>query len=160
MRSSVDGAESDALPTATLSRMVRRGEGLGAAVLVAVALLSGCGSPEVSAPVDSCVALTGGAPPAALTKVLDLTGLLLVDEHSSDRTSLQVAGAAGQSLPETLEVIRKALLDQEWTILNLDDEGFEAEFFAVGPGGEIAGIRLRDTECDGQTTVTVSLTFD
>jgi hypothetical protein len=140
--------------------MVRRGGVLGWAVLLAVGSLVGCGAPEVPTPADTCAALTGEAPPRALTKVLDLTGLFLVEEQSSDLSSLQVAGAAEGTLTDSLEAIRQALLDQGWTILNLDDEGFEAEIFAVGPDGEIGGIRLRDTECEGQTTVTVSLTFE
>jgi hypothetical protein len=160
MRSSVDGDEGGALQAVTLSGMVRRGGVLVAGVLLVAGSLGGCGDPEDSTLGDSCPALTGEAPPPALTRVLDLTGLLLVEEQSSDQSSLQVAGVAERVLPEVLEEIRTALLDQGWTILNLDDEGFEAELFAVGPGGEIGGIRLRDSECEGQTTVTVSLTFE
>jgi len=44
-----------------------------------------------------------------------------------------------------------------WTVIQVDDEGFESEVYLSGRRGELGIVKMRETACPDQTSVTITI---
>ncbi len=89
--------------------------------------------------------------------MLDLGELVTVRTHERDRGVLQVVGESGREVSQLVGQVQDALAGSTWTVVQVDDEGFESELYLSGRRGELAIVKLRETECAERTDVRITV---
>jgi len=70
---------------------------------------------------------------------------------------LTAAGLSTQSVSELAEETPRSLEGTMWTVIQVDDEGFESEVYLSGMRGELGIVKMRATACPDQTSVTITI---
>lgn len=97
------------------------------------------------------------AGPPEVARVLDLGRLVDVRRHRLQKDVLTASGLSTQSVSELAEEIPRSLEGTTWTVIQVDDEGFESEVYLSGKRGELGIVKMRETACPDQTSVTTTI---
>jgi hypothetical protein len=123
-------------------------------VLVA-AIVASCGGSQ--APAQSCPDPTPGGDPKAQPEGIALQdfGTMTETAHRGDFVSAAVISE--RSVDQLYDPLRDHVKDGGYSILNTENEHFEAEIFFADERGKVALLQLREGPCLGQ--VTIRLTY-
>lgn len=77
----------------------------------------------------------------------------VVDQIEVRSGFLAARGVTETKIVELYPVIARAIVDEDYTILSGDNEGFEAEIFFKRGRGTTGNYFLREGPCEGQVTI-------
>jgi len=80
-----------------------------------------------------------------------------VRRHRLQKDVLTASGLSTQSVSELAEETPRSLEGTMWTVIQVDDEGFESEVYLSGKRGELGILKMRETACPDQTSVTTTI---
>lgn len=130
---------------------------LAGAGLLAVVGCGGGGDGGAGAGRDSaCLPTVAATNAADLDRVLPLGELTVTSVHA-DSEQVRADGISALSPGEFAAAVNQGVEGTDWAAFQSDDEGFESEVYLSGPSDALAVIRARETDCAGQTKVTVNI---
>ena len=135
-----------------------------AAFFAAVILLSSCGGDDPGTVPKDPVADCGFPEPGAAARAAEVPEPLVMEGaevfRAQTRQGRQVIGlVVPHSVQEAFDFYRRAAKEVGYDVLQLDNEGFEAELF-LKAGRELAQFTIRSSACEGVVAVYLNLPVD
>jgi hypothetical protein len=126
------------------------------AALSVLVLSAGCGA-EQEEKADECAHLESVSLSPELAELVDLgdTVTFVHQEVTGDVATAE--GVSTGSIRDVLAASSDAFEAAGWHLLQVEDEGFDAEVFASGPHGELGIVALRLSDCPDETLVTLTI---
>ncbi len=123
-----------------------------------VALVAGCGGQgATNATGADCVEVTPASNPATVTRLIDLgDAVTLTTTRRQDRL-VTARAVSSKGIDDLVTEFQKELAGSTWTVIQVDNEGFEAELYLSGASGELGVVKIRETGCPGQTSVSITV---
>lgn len=126
------------------------------AVAAAMTLIA-CSPNAPSASPGSCTTVTPAPSTEAVTRVIDLGDLMTITEHERTDALFTAEGVSERSVGDLVVAVPEQLEGSSWEVIQVDDEGFESEIYLSGAKGLLGIVKLRETDCSGQTAITVTI---
>jgi hypothetical protein len=106
---------------------------------------------------DECGPFESVSPSPELAALVDLgeTVTFVRQEVTGDVTTAE--GVSTNSIRDVLATSSDAFEAAGWHLLQVEDEGFDAEVFASGPHGELGIVALRLSGCPDEILVTLTI---
>lgn len=135
-----------------------------AALVVAVVLCTSCASDQPSSAGKDPQADCGFPTPGAAARTAEVPAPLLMDGaevfRAQTRQGRQVIGlVVPHDVEEAFDFYRRAAKEVGYDVLQLDNEGFEAEIY-LKAGRELAAFTIRSSACEGVVAVYLNLPVD
>ena len=118
-------------------------------------MLSSCGGSQL--PAQSCPEPTPGGDPQVQPEGIDLREFGTLTETGSQDEFVSAAVISERSVDQLYDPLSQHVEDGGYSILNTENEHFEAEIFFADEQGKVALLQLREGPCRGQ--VTIRLTY-
>ena len=122
--------------------------------LAIVAFVSACGP---DAPAKVCPEPQPGGDAAVLPAGIDLPRYGTLTESKSDGEFISAVVISQRSIDQLYDPLLEDVQEADYSVLNSENEHFEAEIFFGDSEGRVALMNLREGPCRGQ--VTIRLTF-
>jgi hypothetical protein len=133
-----------------------RREGWSAGLLACLPLLCACSEDPSTRGV--CRDVTGIEASDELAALVELGDDVVLVRQEVEAESAYAEAVSVRSVGELVQSLAVALERDGWTVLQVDNEGFEAEIFTSRADGAAGVVVMKESRCPDETLVTV--TFD